>query len=631
MLRLRPAIAVLVALVALASPFLGGHPDRASAATFTVNSTGDGGDSNTADGICNDGIGNCTLRAAIQQANASPGTDVIGFNVPGAGPHIIQPASALPTVSDTTIIDGYTEPASSPNTNGPGQGSNAVLMIELSGPNPAPFDGLTITAGNSTVRGLVINNFGRGTNIAYSGILLQTNGGNLIEGNHIGIDPTGSFDRGNRGFGVDVFGTSNNTIGGTNAAARNIISGNDVLGVRLSGGSGNLVQGNYIGTDVNGSAPLGNGRIGEGGGVGVGGTNNTIGGTTPAARNIVSGNNEDGVGISGSGNQVLGNYIGSDVTGTLDLGNHGIGVSIQFGSTNTIGGTAAGARNVISGNDAFGVLIWNLATANVLQGNYIGTNAAGTAALGNGDYGVYVFWRTNNNVIGGTSAGAGNVISGNGRDGIRIHGNSSGAMGNVVQGNYIGTNAAGTAAWGNAGDGVSISDAASNNTVGGTTAASRNIISGNGANGVQITGSTTTGNLVQGNYIGTDVTGTLALANARDGVFLYSSTDTNTIGGTATGAGNIISGNVGNGVSIGGGPAGNLVQGNYIGTSGVGSAALGNGNDGVSIFGASNNTLGGTAAAARNIISGNGEFGVQISGFFGTATGNLVQGNYIRY
>ncbi|MCH8063946.1 MAG: S8 family serine peptidase, partial [Chloroflexi bacterium] len=255
-----------------------------SLSPLTVDSTGDVGDDNLADLLCDDGSGKCTLRAAIEQANFNVGADLIGFNIPGAGPHTIQPASALPTITDPVIIDGYTQPGASPNTNGPGLGLNTVLKIELDGTNAgAGADGLTITGGDSTVRGLVINRFNSefGNNI-----LLRSQGGNVIEGNFLGTDVTGTVGLGsvglaNGGSGVYI-GSPNNLIGGTSAAARNVISGNR-FGVRHaeSTATGNLVQGNLIGTDLTGTAALGNT---EGVHFQISASNNTVGGTTPEAR-----------------------------------------------------------------------------------------------------------------------------------------------------------------------------------------------------------------------------------------------------------------------------------------------------------------------------------------------------------
>ena len=567
---------------------------------YTVNSTADPGV-----GGCD--ATECTLREAINAANSSGGTDTINFNIPGPGPHTISPTSALPTITDPVIIDGTSEPdfAGSP-------------IIELDGGGAGTFvDGLTITAGSSTVRGLAI--FGWSTG---AGIALSTNGGNTVEGNYIGTDVNGTLALGNN-VGVHIDNASINTVGGTTAGTRNVISGNGTDGVHIGGGAVlNLVEGNYIGTDKNGTGDLGNSSHG----VYIdNASNNIIGGTVAGAGNVISGNHNDGVRIAGSGamlNLVEGNYIGTDKNGTAALGNSFLGVLIYDASNNIIGGTVAGARNVISGNGADGVEVYGSATGNQVLGNYIGTDVNGTAALGNHSDGVLIYGAPGN-TIGGTTAGAGNVISGNNAGGVRIA--QSPATGNWVQGNYIGTDKNGIAALGNGTNGVVISTGPSN-TIGGTAPAARNVISGNGADGLFIAGSGATGNLVQGNYIGTDKNGTVDRGNSSDGVHIDGA-PSNTIGGTLTGAGNIISANGADGVHIYL-ATGNQVLGNYIGTDKNGTAVtLGNSADGVHIEDAPSNTIGGTVAGAGNVISGNDSDGVTISG--SGATGNQVQGNFI--
>ena len=256
------------------------------------------------------------------------------------------------------------------------------------------------------------------------------------------------------------------------------------------------MEGNYIGTDATGTADLGN----FSNGVFINGApGNTIGGTASVARNVISGN-ANGVLIQGSGataNAVEGNYIGTDATGTANLGNLIYGVQINGAPGNTIGGTASGARNVLSGNGSSGVLIENSgATANAVEGNYIGTDATGTADLGNFSYGVFVV-NASSNTIGGTASGARNIISGNDLYGVFL---GSGATSNAVEGNYIGTDATGTADLGNFRNGVFIENASSN-TIGGTASGARNVISYNDSHGVEIRGAGTTGNTVTGNSI----------------------------------------------------------------------------------------------------------------------------------
>jgi CSLREA domain-containing protein len=483
----------------LASPAL--------ASTFTANSTGDGFDASAGDGMCVTGSGECTLRAAIEEANFKSDLDTIKFNIPGGGVHTIAPTSALPNIVNPIIIDGYSQGSSTSVTSDDAKpntlavGNNAVLKIELSGASAGSgVDGLWISGANSTVKGLVINRWSR-YGVYISDVDEAEATGNQVQGNYIGTKANGAQDLGNSVDGVRIQGAPNNIIGGTTAEARNVISGNDQAGVVIvnSGATGNQVQGNYIGTDKKGTADLGN--TNDGVQTRDGASKNTIGGTVAGARNIISGNN-NGVSITNfsagaTGNQVQGNYIGTDSNGTADLGNTYDGVTIvNTAINNIIGGTKAGARNVISGNDS-GVTIWRTgATGNQVQGNYVGTNAAGTKLLGGATAGVEIV-SAPNNTIGGTVAGARNVISGSSNN-VAIH--STGATGNQVQGNYVGTNAVGTKLLGNASViGVGIYDAP-NNTIGGTVAGARNVISDNDY-GIYVHGSGGKGNKLEGNVI----------------------------------------------------------------------------------------------------------------------------------
>jgi hypothetical protein len=427
-----------------------------------------------------------SLRQAILNADQTTPSSRITFAIPGNGTQTIQPLSALPQITSPVVLDGTSQP-----------GYNGTPLIVLSGANAGSnVSGLVITAGNSTVKGLVINQF------SSDGIDLTTHGGDVIEGDYIGTDATGTTAAGNGGSGVVVVTGTNNTIGGTTAAARNIISGNDGSGIILTGGTqGDVIQGNYVGTNVTGTAPLAN--AGDGIFLVNIATNNTIGGTAAGAGNLVSGNRGNGIEINGyggptSGNVIQGNLVGTDATGQIALGNALVGVAVDLSaSNNLIGGTAAGAGNVISGNGGFGVrIVDNNTSGNVVQGNLIGTNLGGTAALGNRSDGiaVQVGSPTSPNVIGGTAPGARNVISANAGNGIGLYGSAS-----LVQGDYIGTNAAGTAALGNSGDGVFVSSAG--NTIGGTSAGQANIIAYNTGDGVNVSGSQSVGNPIRGNSI----------------------------------------------------------------------------------------------------------------------------------
>jgi hypothetical protein len=318
--------------------------------------------------------GSVSLREAITSINAgndlgdpditaqNPGTfgtnDRINFNIAGAGVHTIMPTTSLPTITDPVVIDAYTQPGASANTLA--VGDNAVLLIELDGANAGSANGLTITAGNSTVRGLVINRFqGDGININ------NGNGGNVIAGNFIGTDATGANPLGNSVNGiVSTSGVGGNLIGGATAAARNLISDNGNSGAQLQDNSGDMLQGNFIGTDVTGTKPLGNAVDGLNLRFGPGG--NTILG------NVISANKRAGIVVesSESNNVVQGNFIGTDVTGTLTLGNADRGIVITDANHTTIQG------NIIAHNALDGIGVRdNVSTSDQLLGNSIFGNA----------------------------------------------------------------------------------------------------------------------------------------------------------------------------------------------------------------------------------------------------------------
>ena len=512
--------------------------------------------------------------------------------------------------------------------------------------------GITIenSASGNTVGGLSSSSNGRlsgpGNVISgneTSGIQITDASGNLVEGNYIGPDVTGSIVIGNTGNGVVIdFFSNNNTIGGTTPAARNIISGNLASGITLQRDAfGNVVQGNFIGTDVTGTkrALLENttqtqGNLQNGISFLNFASDNTIGGTVSGAGNVIAGNTGNGVDLSSdsTGNLVLGNNIGVDITGTRELGNALNGVFINDVSGNTIGGTTPGAGNLISGNVLNGLQIsagtgktqtstGGMVQGNTVQGNLIGTDVNGATAIGNGQNGVFLNGSPVN-TIGGTTSGAGNLISGNLLSGVSFFGPAT--TGNLLLGNRIGTNAGGTLPVGNMLDGVLLTEAPGN-FLGGTEPGSRNLISGNVGNGIEINGSGATGNAVQGDFIGLDINGTYALPNAGDGV-VVAGASSNLIGGTSAAARNVVSGNGGNGVTVSN-ATGVVILGNFIGTDAAGTHALGNAADGVLLDTAASNMIGGTTPEARNILSGNSVAGVEIRG--GGSSLNLVQGNYI--
>jgi CSLREA domain-containing protein len=356
----------------------------AAAMTFTVDTGSDGADVNPGDGICDmiPGAGfSCSLRAAIQESNANIGKDTINFNFAGSGVRTLGVLSPLPTITDPVIIDGYSQPGASVNTL-PNGGNNAVLLIQLQGSNlGGSGNGLTITAGNSTVKGLVINLF------PGSAIELDTNGGNTIQGNFIGTDPAGTLAPGNFS-GIAIGNSNTNTIGGLTADKRNLISGNKI-GVQITSGTGNMVQGNLIGTDAAGTGALGNNAACDCGAVRVFATDTIIGGTTPGARNVISGNGKYAVEIGtdltnfATGTKVQGNFIGTDIGGNAPLGNGKSGVTVANASDTTIGGVG-NAGNTIAFNARDGVTVVNNPGASILSNSIFSNNGLGIDLGGSG-------------------------------------------------------------------------------------------------------------------------------------------------------------------------------------------------------------------------------------------------------
>jgi hypothetical protein len=413
-------------------PLLERLEERRLPSTFTVTNTLDSGAG--------------SLRQAILDANAHTGTDTISFAI-ASGVQTIAPASPLPAITDAVVINGTSQP-----------GFAGKPLVELNGTNAGSgANGLKITGGGSTVKGLAINRFASG-----AGILLTGLGGNTVTGNFLGTDSTGTLARPNQ-TGVLIQNSSNNTVGPNNVISGNLrTSGTELgIGVKILGSAavaaaGNVIKGNKIGTDVNGTAQVGNNN----GVVVQDANNNTIGGTTSAAGNLISGNGlgiliEGTVAGLATGNVVQGNRIGTNAAKTAALPNL-TGVAIVVASGNTVGGTSAGAGNLISGNSGTAVSLSGIstlpATGNLVQGNKIGTNAAGTGKLANGGFGVALGKFTSLNTVGGTADGAGNLISGNGSDGVAFVDSTSAR--NAVQGNKIGTKADGVGALGNGGHGV---------------------------------------------------------------------------------------------------------------------------------------------------------------------------------
>jgi hypothetical protein len=288
--------------------------DRRVPSTFTVTGTDDAGPG--------------TLRQAILDANASTAPNTIAFSISGSGVQTIQPASPLPTLMGVAVVDGTTQP-----------GYAGAPLIELNGSAAGPdANGLTLHGGNSTVKGLIINGF------AKAAIVLTTGWTNTITGNYLGTDPTGTTAEGN-GEGIHISFSSNNRLGGTTAADRNLISGSRGSGIDVTTdalSTGNAILGNYIGTDVTGSHALGNRT-----GVELQEAGNPVGGTDPGAGNFIAFNGNDGVLIDGgAGNAIQHNSIFANANLGIELINGGNNNQVAPALTSAVAG---GGATVVQG------------------------------------------------------------------------------------------------------------------------------------------------------------------------------------------------------------------------------------------------------------------------------------------
>jgi hypothetical protein len=447
-------------------------PGAAAAATITVN---DPSDELHGSACAATGTGACTLRDAITFANARRGKDTVVFAL-GSGPARIALSSPLPPITDPILLDGTSQP-----------GFEAAPLIQIDG-SGAGEDAvaLRITAGASTVRGFVVSRFAPG---ALGAIVLEEKGGNVLERNFVGVDATGAAAAGNRGHGILV-STDGNTIGGAEAGAGNLVSGNAGDGIRITG-SRNLVMANRIGTDAAGVRAIPN----RGDGIASGG-GNTIGSSVSGAGNLVSGNG--GVGISaGPNDAILGNFVGTDESGRSALGNGrgGIRGGGKIGGSDRTSPTGAcsGDCNLVSGNAGPGILPGDAA---LVQGNFVGTDAAGTAALANRAAGISI-QKSVRVTVGGNSPAVRNLVSGNAGAGIELAFEAEGAR---ILGNAIGVDAVGVERLGNA-IGVLVRDGARRNQIGGDSATEGNRIAFNSGAGVEVQFSAGPGNTIRGNAI----------------------------------------------------------------------------------------------------------------------------------
>lgn len=424
--------AVTVAVAAAAFP---AHP-----ATLTVNSEGDV----TADD------GACTLREAIvaSQSNLASGAmpgecaagdplptvDTIAFAIPGAGLHSILLTDLLPAIAETVVIDGYTQPGATANTLA--VGDNAMLMIQIDG-SGFSNDLFKLQPGSdgSVVRGLVMNNVQN----AYFQI---ASNGNVVEGNFIATDASGELFVGVANYAINISG-SNNRLGGTAPAMRNVIAGTADRGVAtvLIAGTGNVIQGNYIGVDATGTSSLQSDQPTDGIMLNGSAPDTLIGGSEAGAGNVIFATNVViDVRTEAANVTIQGNYLGTNASGTAGLG-AGTCISGSFASPNlTIGGSAPLAGNVISGCTV-GIEFFSVADGLVIQGNKIGTDPSGTLPVSNSSAGI--LGSSVPGLIGGTGPGEGNTIAFNCAAGIELGGAAWTVLGNSIFSNSgVGLNTA---------------------------------------------------------------------------------------------------------------------------------------------------------------------------------------------
>ncbi|WP_420315725.1 BspA family leucine-rich repeat surface protein [Ekhidna sp.] len=549
---------------------------------FTVNDNGDAGDFNPGDGTCETGNGNgiCTLRAAIEESNASIGVDLIEFS----GDLIITIDALLLITDDATTIDA---------------GSNNITIQPGN-----TISGIEINGGSCVIRGLHMRGFSGAPNAA---ILVDGSGAiaNEIYGCKLGVSLTGNVTDAANYSGISINnGATGTIIGDGTLSGANVIGGNS-FGIRINNSSDNtIISGNRIGIGLDGSSIVANSI-----GIDVLNSDGTSIGISGDLVNVISNNSSEGIRLSGATNtDVLNNYVGVDITGLLDRGN-GIGIEVASASNGvTIGGNVA-ARNLISGNTGYAIDV-NNSNSVTITGNYIGVGSNGSTAIANGTNGnpnIRVQGTSNNTRVGDlTGTNPPNVISAAG--GASSAGILVSAANTTIVDNLIGTDATGSLDRGNGGAGISLTGGSG--TIGGSGLG--NVISGNSYGiGISVGGFTITEN-----YIGTNAAGTLSIPNDNEGIRL-------SVGTGSSITNNLISGNTLDGILIeGASTTGNNVNNNLIGTQADGTSSLGNGASGILIESDANGT-----SLMGNTIAFNSSNGVEIgeSGFSGIINNNLSQ------
>lgn len=570
----------VVGMLAIMGTLLLASPRQAGAGNFTVTTTNDSGPG--------------SLRQAMLDCNSLLDTDVIMFNIAGPVPVVIRPSTALPMLQSRTTIDARTQP---------GYSGKPVVWLDGS---------LTVGAYGFWNYNVTCSYIALGVRGFFTGIRL------------IGVDSSvyGCYCVSNSQDGV-LISYPRCYVGGPTEAERNVLSGNGNAGIMIDqpGSYGARIRGNYIGLAPDGSNAMPNLY-----GVRADYTYDlVIGGSLEGEGNVISGNRGSAYsagirinGYAGDGNgfSILGNRIGTDAAGLQAVSNAPVGITVSSAGEGTIGGTGVWERNLISGNDESGIVLNGggdtAATNYHVIGNWIGVDATGNAPLGNG-WGIYASF-VRDLVVGGTETGAGNLVSGNRREGINV-----GSCSDIqIKGNWVGPAATGTNTVGSLGMGINIGRC-TNVTIGGATSAERNFVGGNEGEGIYV-GNWNADVVIRGNYVGVSPVDETALAN-RYGIYLVGADDV-TIGGTNAGEGNVVSANDFDGIYVTG--SRNRIVGNLIGCDPSGTRAMGNVFRGIRLRAATEMPADDNQVT-NNTIAWNGFWGVTVDG----GTRNAILGNKI--
>jgi parallel beta-helix repeat protein len=447
--------------------------------------------------------GDGSLRRAINDANANPGRDAIFFKIPGPGVHTISPLTNLPEVTEDVGIAGDSQ-----------TGYSGTPLIQLDGTqDTSPFS-FALRMNVGTVFGIDVVNFRDG---------IWVDGPVSVLASVFGADPGGTVAMPNQRSGVRVFSGSPSI--GDGDGHGNLISGNDGNGILVQGGHDVSIQGNLIGTTASGAQALGN--------VGTGilfncGPRDTVVGGPGAARNVVSGNGDDGIALQKSdcgtpdGTVIKNNLIGTDSGGTFAVPNAGAGVFDNLATSTRIGVWPHGG-NVIAGNQGPGVEVAAHSSSpnTTIDSNLIGVNESGGESVPNTGPGVRIFHSESVRLgqrVAPDHEGDPNVISGNQGGGVVVENSAT----TYVLGNLIGTGSDGQAPVGNLGAGVTVLGG-HDTFIGGGIAGQGNVVSTNTGDGIQVRGDDATGTpasgvAIQGNLVGIDRTGFVALANGGNGI-----------------------------------------------------------------------------------------------------------------